>query len=312
MVSLLIAAALIIVALRRGRIALIGLPLLAGSATLFSLGVHGFLLSGYGLWVGWINSGVFGFLGGAGLLIVEHARVRFERGRVMQNLASYLPEGAAKKVAYQLPTSNIQAERCEVTLLSADLRNFSALGEYRPPEESAAVLHYFFTKVSEVVERHGGRIHEYKGDSVLAVWAGDVSEPAVNALSAAIDIEAELNANLLPETGIDGLEPLAVGIGIEQGPVLLGSIGPAHRRAHALIGETVSVVLRIQEMTADLAYPILIGEVAARYLADVPLMSLGHYLLPGLEKPHVLSTPQPKEVAPIELEGLRLLKGGLG
>ena len=104
----------------------------------------------------------------------------------------------------------------------------SALGERRPPE-SASVLHYFFTKVNTVVEQHGGKI-EYKGDSVWQFGMAMVGVIA-SALAAALQIDAEINDNLLPETGIKGLEPLAVGIGIEQGPVLIGSIGPAHRRA---------------------------------------------------------------------------------
>ena len=150
------------------------------------------------------------------------------------------------------------------------------------------------------------------GDSVLAVWDGDGVSPASNALNASIEIEREINSTLLNETGVEGLEPLAVGIGIEQGPVLRGSIGPASRRAHTLCGETVSVTLRIQEMTADLSYPILIGEVAARYLHDAQIKSLGHYMLPGLTTAHVL-------FAPIALEEenkgkkaeLTLLKGGI-
>ena len=62
----------------------------------------------------------------------ELIRLRFERGRVMQNLSSYLPDDEARKVAFELPSSNIEAERREVTLLCADLRNFSAIGEFRP------------------------------------------------------------------------------------------------------------------------------------------------------------------------------------
>ncbi|OUU02572.1 MAG: hypothetical protein CBB92_02750 [Flammeovirgaceae bacterium TMED32] len=309
MVTLLIGAALLTAAIQRGRIALLGLPLLAFTASIFALAIHGVLLNTYEIWIGWLYSGLFGFVGGSLLLISEHARVRFERGLVMQNLTSYLPLETAKKVAYQLPTSAIQAERCEVTLLTADLRNFSALGELRPPEESASVLHYFFTKVSEIVERNGGRVHEYKGDSVLAVWSGDGVESAAKSLSAALDIEQQVNANLLTETQMDGLEPLAVGIGIEQGPVLMGSIGPAHRRAHALCGEAVTVALRIQEMTADLSYPILIGEVAARYLPDAQLRSVGNYLLPGLVNAHTLFTPIDKGNK--QREGFKLLKGGL-
>jgi class 3 adenylate cyclase len=258
---------------------------------------------------------MFGFFGGLMLLVVELARVRFERSRVMQNLTSYLPSDTARKVAFELPSSSIQAERCNVTLLSADLRNFSALGERRPPEESASVLHYFFTKVNTIVEQYGGRVHEYKGDNVLVVWDGDGTEPATKALAAAIEIEREVNANLLPEVGIEGLEPLAVGIGIEQGPALMGSIGPAHRRAHTLCGETVSVTLRIQEMTADLSSPILIGEVAARYMSDANLESLGHYLLPGLITAHILFAPAnqaPTNKVSSTRDGLTLLKGGLG
>ena len=273
---------------------------------------HGLMLINYGLWIGWLASALFGSLAGAFLLAFEHARVRLERSRVVQNLTSYLPIETAKRVAFESPSSVIQAERCNVTLLSADLRNFSALGERRPPEESAAVLHYFFTKVSEIAERHGGRVHEYKGDNVLVIWDGDGMSPATSALSASLEIEKEINGNLLAESGFEGLDPLAVGIGIEQGPGLLGSIGPAHRRAHTLCGETVSVTLRIQEMTADLSYPILVGEVAARYLQDVSLKSLGHYMLPGLITAHVLSAPSVLETDGQDKKAeLTLLRGGL-
>ena len=291
---------------------MLGLPLMTVVAPLLAIGFHGVMLINFGLWIGWAVAALFGFMTGSVLLLVEHARVRLERFRVVQNLTSYLPVETAKKVAFESPSSLIQAERTDVTLLSADLRNFSAIGERRPPEESASILHYFFTKVNEVVERHGGRVHEYKGDNVLVVWDGDGTSSALNALNASLEIENEVNSTLLSETGLEGLEPLAVGIGIEQGPVLHGSIGPAHRRAHTLCGETVSVALRIQEMTADLSYPILIGEVAARYLQDAPLKSLGHYMLPGLTTAHVLFTPKALEK---EEKGKRaelmLLKGGL-
>ena len=60
----------------------------------------------------------------------------------------------------------------------------------------------------------------------------------------------------------------------------MGSIGPAHRRANTLCGETVSITLRVQEMTPELATTILIGEVAARHLRDFKLQSMGVFLLP--------------------------------
>jgi class 3 adenylate cyclase len=76
---------------------------------------------------------------------------------------------------------------------------------------------------------------------------------------------------------------------------LVGSIGPAHRRSHTLLGDTVTVTLRMQELTAELAQPILIGESAARQLDPALLQSQGSFLLDGLTIPHVLFALQPKQ-----------------
>ena len=310
LIALSFAVLLFFLSSKRGRFAILGLPSVSVMAPAVSLFVHGFALHSFDLWLGWLAPTIFGAVGGLLLLLVELVRLRFERGRVMQNLASYLPSEEARKVAFELPSSNIKAVRQEVTLLCADLRNFSAIGESRPPEESASVLHFFFTKVNKIIEGHGGKIHEYKGDSVLAVWDGNGVQQATSALLAARQIEREINDALSSEIGILGIEPLAVGVGIEQGPVLMGSIGPAHRRAHALFGETVSITLRIQEMTADLASTILIGEVAARHLGDFDLQSLGSFLLAGLTTTHTLFAPDSQVMA--SRDSLTLLKGGLG
>ena len=185
---------------------MIGLPLMALFSPVLALSFHGIMLVIYGLWVGWLAAALFGFLISSFLLLAEHARVRLERHRVIQNLISYVPVETARRVAFESPSSLIQAERRNVTLLSADLRNFSAIGERRPPEESAAILHYFFTKVSQIVESHGGRVHEYKGDNVLAVWDGDGVSPARSALGASLEIESQINTTLLSDAGVEGLE----------------------------------------------------------------------------------------------------------
>jgi len=198
-------------------------------------------------------------------------------------------------------------------VLSADLRNFSAYGESRPPEESAALLHYFFVRTTEIIEKHLGRVHEFKGDSLLAIWDGSDSVAATAALQAALVMQQTM-VDVLPQHPPAGLEPLALGIGIEQGPVLIGSIGPAHRRTHTVLGETVTITLRIQEMTADLAHPVLIGECAARQLAEQGLISQGSYLLNGLRNPHILYAPPMRDTSPLparnDVPSLRLLRGG--
>lgn len=300
LLSVLFALALYGLATTGERMAAYGLPVAALVLPLLALSVHNSLLANSNVWLGWIAPSLFGICGASALLLLELARTRMERARVFGNLNSYLPQEVARKIAFSLPTSNVNAERRNVTLLNADLRNFSAFGEARPPEEIAAVLHYFFTRATEIIESHGGRVHEFKGDSLLAMWSGADDDSAIAALHSAQEMQDALNDTLLPEQALAGLEPLALGIGIEQGPVLIGSIGPAHRRSHTLLGDTVGITLRIQEMTAELAQPILVGECAARQLNDEKLESQGSYLLSGLRIPHTLFAPRiPATVIPI-------------
>ncbi len=273
---------------------------------------HAVLLNSANLWLGWVSPALYGLCAATLLILHEYARVRLERGRVLGNLSSYLPSDVAQEIAYALPNSSISARRQDVTLLSADLRNFSAYGEARPPEEAAALLHYFFVRTTEIIEKHAGRVHEFNGDSLLAIWDGSDEKAAASALAASLEMQQTIQ-DVLPQHPPAGLEPLALGIGFEQGPVLIGSIGPAHRRSHTLLGETVTIALRIQELTAELACPILIGECAARYLSDHKLQSQGSYLLNGLRIPHTLFAPSSADMAPKARSNnpaLKVLAGG--
>ena len=295
-ISLLFAAALLFVSSRmNGRLSALMLPGAAIVLPAVSLAVHTQLLVGADLWLGWMPAAVFAVLASGLLFVLEQARTRSQRDRVFDNLASYLPSQVAEEIAYSLPSSTIVAERRDFTLLSADLRNFSAFSEVRSPEESAAVLHFFFQTAAGIIEANGGRVHEYKGDSLLALWDSQDASVALQALNAAQEMVGEINHISLSANTPYGLEPLALGIGIEQGAALIGSIGPAHRRTHTLLGDTVTIALRIQEMTAELAQPILLGERAARQLDAGLLQSQGSYLLQGLTIPHVLFAPRPDE-----------------
>ncbi len=298
---------------RSERLAAVGLPVAAVLLPLVAALSHGYVLATTNLWLGWVLPALFGACGALALLLLEMARVRLERSRVFTNLSSYLPDSVARDIAFSLPSSSVEARRVNVTLLNADLRNFSRFGEARPPEEAAAMLHYFFTRATEVVEAHGGELQEFRGDGILALWRAADSRAAEQALAAASALNAALDRSLLPSTSLQGLEPLALGVSIEQGPVLLGSIGPAHRRTHTVLGDTVSITLRIQEMTAELAQPVLVGECAARQLGNTGLISQGSFLLSGLQTPHTLFAPaQSARVSslPAAPPSLSLVQGG--
>jgi adenylate cyclase len=273
-------------ALRAGRLPAYLLPVWAlGAATLLWL-PYAWALTSHSLWIGWASPALFILLSGLFMGILEHAQSRIDRDRLYAHLSSYLPEPVAAALALQSPSNAIKATEQQVTVFFADIRNFSAYVEARPPDEAAAVLHTFFSIATQVVESHGGVIEAFQGDAVLAVWSGEPGHHAKRALQAAIELQAALQ-NCLPDPAPAGLEPLALGIGIETGRALVGSFGPASRRTHLVLGRTLTIASRLVDMTAELAHPILVGEGMVDQLGGgASLVSMGTFLLEGMRVPH--------------------------
>lgn len=275
-------------------------PVLAPVAALAALPAlwffHAALLWFGHRWIGWvipaIAVAVFGLTQG----LLAHARSRVDRDRLFRHLASYLPPAVAQALVARDPTNRIEARQEVVTVLFADIRNFSAFCEARPPEEAAAVLHAFLMRAQAIVQEHGGAVEALQGDTLLAYWnaaemngplaAGDGADLALRAARQLVSASAEF----LPQDPGSGLEPLALGIGIETGPAMTGSIGPAERRTHALLGRTVTIASRLVAMSSELAHPILVGEGLAAHLSGQQggrrLQSMGVFLLDGLKVPH--------------------------
>ncbi len=227
--------------------------------------------------------------------VVEHAKSRIDRDRLYGHLSSYLPAPVAASLALQPPSSAIEASTRQVSVMFADIRNFSAYCEARPPEEAAAVLHAFFSVATEIVAQHGGIVESLKGDAVVAVWhagpSGGNDQHANQALKAAVALQQAIQG-VLPDPAPEGLEPLSLGIGLETGPALSGSFGLASRRTHLLLGRTVTIAARLADMTADLSHPILLGEGMAAQVTTVELLSMGTFMIDGLKQPrHLYAHP---------------------
>jgi adenylate cyclase len=195
----------------------------------------------------------------------------------------------AEKIALLEPTGDIAAERRDVTVVVADVRNFSAYCETRSPEDAARVLHRFYTTAENIIEAHGGTVEEMTGDSLIAVFNGSkpCAEHPAQALTAARELWLRCSEEL-PNVPPQGLEPLGLGVGVESGTALVGSFGPASRRVHTVLGQPITVAMRLQEMTPELAYPILVGAETTERVGvpferhELALKPLGTFLLPGL------------------------------
>lgn len=154
---------------------------------------------------------------------------------------------------------------CEVTILLADIRGFTARSEKSSPEATIALLNRYYAEVSAAVLGRGGAIDKFIGDGLMATFGVPQPLPAPqrNALEAAQDILVRLvRLNAVLEA--EGLEPLEIGIGIHTGKVLAGYVGTRRRRDFTVIGDPVNTASRLEAMSKPLGYPVLCSHEVAQ------------------------------------------------
>ena len=154
-----------------------------------------------------------------------------------------------------------EGELKEVTILFADIRDFTPWVEANAPREVVRDLNEYFTEMAEAIRVQRGLVLQFIGDEIEAVFGAPVATPdhAALAVRAALDMRGRLRAwNARCEAA--GKRALRHGIGIHTGTVLAGNIGGGGRLSYALVGDPVNLASRIQGLTKNFEVDILISE----------------------------------------------------
>jgi len=135
------------------------------------------------------------------------------------------------------------------------------MAETMPPEAVLLLLRRFHERMTAEIFACGGTVEKYMGDAIFAVFgvpnASD-SDPA-NAVRCAIKmLEALDHWNIERER--HGERPLAIGIGLNYGPTVLGDVGSEHSMSFTVIGDTVNTANRLQALTRTLKTPLVVGD----------------------------------------------------
>jgi adenylate cyclase len=166
---------------------------------------------------------------------LQHAFSRFAPAEVVEDI---IARGVSTR-----------PEEKTVTVLFADLQGFTALAGGLPPERLVALLNGWLACTSEAIAAHRGHVAKFLGDGVLALFGALDANPwqtndAVHAALAMRTALADYNRTL----GAD-LPALRMGIGIHRGPVVAGVIGTRELVEYGVIGATVNVASRVEQLT---------------------------------------------------------------
>mgnify|MGYP000876399714 FL=1 len=143
-------------------------------------------------------------------------------------------------------------ERKKMTVLFSDIRNFTPMSEKLKPEEVVNVLNEYFTSMAEIIFQHDGTIDKFIGDCIMAFWGAPIyhSDDALRAVKSALGMKKKLEA-LQKKWEKEGKPPVAVGIGINTGEVVVGNIGSPERMEYTTIGDEVNLASRLQSIAKE-------------------------------------------------------------
>lgn len=180
---------------------------------------------------------------------------------------------------------SLKGERRKVAVLFADIRGFTPLAERLPPEEVVGILNQYLSIMTDIVFKYEGTLDKFIGDCIMSVFGAPVYYPdaALRAVRAAYEIQnylRSLNIKRKKENKI----PVYVGIGINYGEVVVGNIGSKERLEYTVIGDTVNVASRLENIARE--EEIIISESVYSEIKNfVKVKKLRPVILKGKKEP---------------------------
>ncbi len=212
-----------------------------------------------------------GLFGALGVTLVVDA---FERERIRDLFSRFVPESVVDEVLAKADEDlHLGGEQREVTVLFSDIRGFTTFSESRPPDVVINILNRYLTDMTDVIMRHGGTLVAFMGDGIMAVFGAppQMEDHADRALAAAREMAGptleRFNSWIREQDHHDGFR---IGVGLNTGAVMAGTVGSEERFEYTVIGDTTNTASRLEGMTKGTPHTIFLSDSTREALSSDP------------------------------------------
>jgi len=224
-------------------------------------------------------------IGYTGDVINEMNQGLKERDFIKETFGKYV----AREVRDEVLSGRIplDGEMKEVTILFADLRDFTPMTESHDPKLVVKIMNSYFKEMADAIQQEGGLVLQFLGDEIYAVFGAPISrtdhpDRACRAGVAMSQRLIELNKGFATH----GWPSLRHGIGIHTGEAIAANMGSPDRLSYLLVGDTVNLASRLQDLTKDMGEEIIISKATRSRLGEgIPLKELPATRVKGKSQP---------------------------
>jgi adenylate cyclase len=181
-----------------------------------------------------------------------------EKRRLRRAFEFYLHPDVIASVVENPQTLKLGGERKDLSILFADIVNYTGLSERTDPAALVALLNDYMTKMTDRILESGGVVDKIRGDGIMAFWGAPVDIPnhAQAAIDSALAMLSELRALQATDPRFADLD---IGVGIATGQAIVGNFGGQHRFDYSVIGDTVNLASRLEGLTRQFKVHLLIS-----------------------------------------------------
>jgi len=232
-------------------------------------------------------------------------------GREKAQLRSVFSQYVERKLVDQIVAAPERAQlggqRRELTVLFSDIRGFSRFSEGLAPEVLSRLLNDYLTPMTHLVMEDGGMLDKYIGDAIMAVYGApiDQADHAVRACRTALAMQRGLT-RLNEDFRARDLPEIAVGVGINSGPMSVGNMGSEARFDYTVMGDSVNLGSRLEGLSKAYRCSIIVGHRTRELVGNAMVFrELDLVRVPGRDAPEriyeLLGTPEQRSLSSAEV-----------